>query len=321
MAGLSTLPPLVRSLRPVKTLEANIEKGRLPHAILLKGEDLGTLESVAKALADSLLIAAGKPESHPDFFTLRPAGKARFIIVGKRNSDLPNTMRLLIHELNQSSNQGGYKVAVVYEADRMNAPAANAFLKTLEEPPPQTLILLLTTRPYDVIETIRSRCFQFKIPSKSAATESVEWREWLTDYREWIQWLHRHPDEARKQPDKAIFMAYGLISRFVTQVEVASSENWDQHKTTIPESMTDEEVEALQIGLRKGVRDKLLIEIEESTRAAAIHLSHHVPFPSQPLTQAIASLESAMGLLALNMKDDAALEGFFLKSLKIWTNR
>ena len=55
------------------------------------------------------------------------------------------------------------------------------------------------------------------------------------------------------------------------------------------------------------------------TRFAAIELSHEVPFPSDSLTQAVAALESCMGLLALNMKDDAAMESFFLKSLKIWT--
>ena len=83
--------------------------------------------------------------------------------------------------------------------------------------------------------------------------------------------------------------------------------------------MSDEEIDALKVGLQKGVRDKLLIEIEENTRLAAIELSHTVPFPALKLAQAIAALESITGLLALNMKDDAALESFFLKSLKIWT--
>jgi len=319
MPGLSSLPPAIRSLRPVQTLEANLARGRLAHAILLKGEDLNLLETVAVALAGNLLEAKGDPTHHADFFTLRPAKRARFIVVGQRDKDEPNTMRRLIRDLNQSSNQGGYKVAVVYEADRMNPAAANAFLKTLEEPPPQTIILLLSTRPYDLIDTIRSRCFQFKIPSRSAASESPEWAAWLEDYRGWIKWLHRDAAEARAHPDRAILQMYGLIARFTDHIENISGAAWSEQEDSLPDSMTDEEIEALKVGMRKGERDKLLIEIEENTRLAAIELSHEVPFPAQLLARAIEALESTTGLLALNMKDDAAIESFLLQSLKIWT--
>ena len=319
MAGLSALPPSLKSLRPVRTLEANLEKGRLPHAILLKGEDLLSLEKVAHALAASLLETDHDPSLHPDFFTLRPAKRARYIIVGKRGSEESNTMRRLIRDLNQSSNQGGYKVAVIYEADRMNPAAANAFLKTLEEPPRQTLMLLLSTRPYELIETIRSRCFQFKIPARLRTSEDPAWITWLEDYRHWIKWLHMEPQDARAHPDKAVLRMYGLITRFVQRVEAASAEAWEAQEAGLPETITEEEIEALKVGMQKGVRDKLLVEIEENTRLAAIEMSHHVPFPAPLLTRAINSLESITGLLALNMRDDAAMEAFFLQSLKIWT--
>lgn len=319
MPGLSSLPPAIRSLRPVRTLEANLKKGRLAHAILLKGDELTVLESVSHALAHALLESRGDPTHHADFFTLRPAGKSRGIKVGERNKDLPNTMRHLIRQLNQTSNQGGYKVAVIYEADRMNASAANAFLKTLEEPPAQTVILLLTTRPYELMETIRSRCFQFKIPSQLRTSDSPEWTAWLTEYREWIKWLHTQPEQARHGPDRAIMQMYGLITRFVATVQAASDDVWEEQESHISDTISDDEIEALKVGLLKGVRDKLLIEIEEQTRLAAIELSHVVPFPAARLTRAISELESITGLLALNMKDDAALECFFLNSLKIWT--
>lgn len=320
MPGLSALPPAIRSLRPVKTLEANLDKGRLAHAILLKGEDLELLENVALALAGTVLDTSADPEKHPDFFTLRPAKKSRSIAVGKRRENLPNTVRKLINDLNQSSNQGGYKVAVIHEADRMNAQAANAFLKTLEEPPRQTLILLLSTRPYELMETIRSRCFQFKIPARLRAYENPDWDRWLEDYRGWIKWLHLNPDEARRQVDRAMLQAYGLISRFVDIVEHEGSRTLKNKDPETTRDLADEELEALKVGLLKGVRDKLLVEVEESSRLAAIQLSHEVPFPAQNLAQAIAALESTTGLLALNMKDDAALEGFFLQSLKIWAS-
>ena len=318
MPGLDSLPASLRSLRPVRTLEKNLEKGRLAHALLLKGEDLGQLEEVALALAKAVLESSGRPAAHPDFFTLRPAKRARFITIGKRDSDDPNTVRRLIRDLNQSSNQGGYKVALVYEADRMNGSAANAFLKTLEEPPKQTLILLLSTRPYDLMETIRSRCFQFKIPSRTKADSDPAWQAWITDYRRWIKWLHLSPREARSHPDRAILQAYGLICRLVDKIEADTGQIWREQEDSITETLTEDEREALKIGLQKGVRDKLLIEIEENTRLAAIELSHEVPFPALLLTQAIAALESCTGLLALNMKDDAALESFLLQSLRIW---
>ena len=100
MTGLATLPPEVRALRPVQTLEQNLARGRLPHALMLKGDDPLVLESVAQALASALLGAKVSPASHPDYFTLRPSGKARGIIVGQRHGEQPNTVRHLIRELN-----------------------------------------------------------------------------------------------------------------------------------------------------------------------------------------------------------------------------
>lgn len=320
MPGLSDLPPEIRSLRPVRTLEANLGKGRLAHAILLKGEDLDSLEKVAFALAAAVLGNTDAPDRHPDCFTLRPARKSRSIAVGKRGENTPNTVRRLINDLNQTSNQGGYKVAVIHEADRMNAQSANAFLKTLEEPPPRTLILLLSTRPYELMETIRSRCFQFKIPARLKAYENPDWARWLEDYRGWIKWVHREPDEARRQVGRAMLQAYGLISRFVDIVESEGSAALKSQDPEMIKALADDELDALKVGLLKGVRDKLLVEVEECSRLAAIDLSHEVPFPAQNLERAIAALEATTGLLALNMKDDAALEGFFLKSLKIWAS-
>lgn len=69
----------------------------------------------------------------------------------------------LIPWLDETSYAGGWKVAVVSEAERMNDSAANAFLKTLEEPPPQTLILLVTASSQMLLPTIRSRCQQIDI--------------------------------------------------------------------------------------------------------------------------------------------------------------
>lgn len=70
----------------------------------------------------------------------------------------PMTIRSLIHFLRRLAFQGAYKVAVVADAHRMNPASANAFLKTLEEPPPRTVIFLLTSSAEGMLPTILSRC-------------------------------------------------------------------------------------------------------------------------------------------------------------------
>lgn len=319
MPGLDALPPFLRGQRAVRTLEASMAGGRMAHGILLKGDDLGVLEQVALALAGQLLRADGAVQRHPDLFTLRPAKKSRTITVGERDGEESNSMRALIRNLQQTSNQGGYKVALIYEADRMNSSAANAFLKTLEEPPRQTLMLLLSVRPYDLLPTIRSRCFQFRISGFLDAQPIDGWDGWLEDYRGWIRWLHTRADEARSQPERAILQAYGLIARFSAILEHAMEEDWTAREAKLPELLKDDEVDALRVGLSKGLRDRLLRDIEEATRLAALELSHVAPFPAQQLARVIAALEAVPGWLVLNMKDETALEGFFLSSLRLWT--
>ena len=56
------------------------------------------------------------------------------------------------------ASQGGRKVSIIFDADRMNAAASNSFLKTLEEPPANSLLLLVTAHPEMLLETVLSRC-------------------------------------------------------------------------------------------------------------------------------------------------------------------
>ena len=115
---------------------------------------------------------------HPDLFHLRPAGKMRIISVEKT--------RELISDLSRTSNQGGGKVALIHEADRMRKESANAFLKTLEEPPPDTYLLLLTTRPNSMLPTIRSRCLTMRFKSKKQERNDQDWIDWKERYEQWI---------------------------------------------------------------------------------------------------------------------------------------
>ena len=70
---------------------------------------------------------------------------------------------LLSHKLNMKSSMGGYKVSIIWLAERMNVECSNKLLKLLEEPPQKTVFLLVTEAPGQLLETIRSRVQRFDI--------------------------------------------------------------------------------------------------------------------------------------------------------------
>lgn len=79
---------------------------------------------------------------------------------------------VLSHKLNMKSSQGGYKVSLIWLPERMNLTCANKLLKLLEEPPLQTVFLLVSEEPERLLETIRSRVQRFVVPR--IATEDIE---------------------------------------------------------------------------------------------------------------------------------------------------
>lgn len=317
----ASLPPEISQSRPVRVIQASLERGRLAHGILLHGDDLLTLENVALALAGELLgCDHDRVVHHPDFFTLRPAKKARLIRIGERGGEEPNTMRQLLRGVSQSSNQGGRKVAVVYEADRMNNATANAFLKTLEEPPRDTTLLLLTTRPYTLLDTIRSRCFNFRLPSRGSGLDHPAWSEWREAYRQWLREITGMKTDAGARAE-AVMGAYGLIIRFNEAVETLSDEVWERASALLPDTLDDDERAAHETGVRKSLRSDLFREIEECTRAFAIEHSQSEEYPALHLARLTEELERLVGLLEVNLKEDAALERFLHESLRLWNLR
>lgn len=87
---------------------------------------------------------------YPEFYVVRPVSKARMIQVEQ--------MHELMSNLSLTAGPRRKKVGLILDADCMGVQAQNAFLKTLEEPDPDTLILLCTTQPRQLLPTIRSRC-------------------------------------------------------------------------------------------------------------------------------------------------------------------
>lgn len=313
----NSLPEALRHIRAVDVLERSLTQNRLAHGILLHGESLKSLESIVRAIAAQLLETDRDPFEHPDCFLLRPSGKARLIKVGK--TDDSNSMRKLVVDIAKSSNQGGRKVGIVFDADRMNAASANAFLKTLEEPPEGTTLFLLTTRPYDLLDTIRSRCLNFRIPAEMEAIPHADWEGWTVDYRDWLGMLLAGPN---KQTIPHIMMAaYGLNERFQKILKEMTKSGWAEQKDTLPEHITSDEKDAMEVGLSKGYRRQLFGEIEKATAQFSREVEALNPgeLPASALHRATEALERAAGLMEINFNQVAALELFFLSSLRIWT--
>jgi len=318
MQARTAWPSELEGTPAIAVIERAITSGRLSHGLLLQGENIQLLQSVAHAIADRLLNVPGAsahftPEQHPDCFHLRPAGKMRQI-------SAENT-RELINKIQVSPAVAPKKVAILVEADRMHLTAANIFLKTLEEPPADTTILLLTTRPYNLLPTIRSRVQSFRFPSAASFVDAMGWPEWMTDYQAWLARL-ASSKPSRKGAAEHIFALYGLTARFSMLLELATAEQWNKQKEKLPPDLKEEEQEAMQTGISNGLKARLFADIEKATRGFAIPaLTQGDEALRNPLTETIDALERCFGLLGVNLREDAALEDFLLATLRIWTRR
>jgi DNA polymerase-3 subunit delta' len=260
-------------------------------------------------------------KDHPDYLALRPKGKMRLIPIGKAENPEPGTMREFLPKLYVTSAVAAQKVAIVYEADRMNVESANAFLKTLEEPPPHTTLLLLTTRPYALLPTIRSRVLHFRFPSSGLSVNADGWPAWLDDYRAWLRRLTEPVADKRTVADH-IFAIYGLVARFGAVLDFATAEVWKQQKEKLPADIKDDEIEAIETGIANGIRLRLFAEIEGATRAfAQPSLAAGDAHTRRAFTASVDELEHAVGLLRLNLNESAALEAYLLAALRLWARR
>ncbi|HUW49814.1 MAG TPA: DNA polymerase III subunit delta' [Sulfuricella sp.] len=173
-------------------------KPSLPNAILLQGRiGIGKLH-LGRTLAQALLcespLASGEPcehcgacnwfktGNHPDFRLLEPAADAigeaeeqskpadkkasRFITVAQ--------VRELADFVNLTTHRNGLRIILVHPAEAMNVNAANALLKTLEEPPPDTLFILVSHHSQRLLPTVRSRCQKIDIPLPERKT-ALSW--------------------------------------------------------------------------------------------------------------------------------------------------
>lgn len=158
------------------------DEQRLPHALLLSGAPgIGKLR-FARALLATLLCeqprgfqACGSCHacqlhaggSHPDVRELTPEE-------GKRQIGIDQVRRLQQFTAQSAHRDGGRKLALIHPAEAMNPYTANAVLKTLEEPAGDTVLILLSHSPSQLLATIRSRCMQMPFPLP-ARDQSLNW--------------------------------------------------------------------------------------------------------------------------------------------------
>ena len=161
-------------------LQAAYAADRMPHALLIHEAPGAGGEWLALRAAQIVLcskpdtapcgectgcrrVAAGQ---HPDLMFLRPIEDSQQIRIEQ--------VRELSEELALTSHSGLYKVALVSPADALNRFAANALLKTLEEPSARTLLILVATQPSRLPATILSRCQRIRVRAPTRS-EAVAW--------------------------------------------------------------------------------------------------------------------------------------------------
>jgi len=293
---------------PIVALKKRLHEGALHHGILLLGKSVPSAENAALLLAQELLSLDQETGIHPDLFHLHPTGKARIITVEKT--------RELISIINRTSNQGGCKVAIIHEADRMRKEAANAFLKTLEEPPPDTFILLTTSRPYSLLATIRSRCLLVRLPKEKNLESDQDWETWKNDYQEWILCLLDR-ENLKKDRVSPLFQAYGLAASLLALIS-QKSDTLAKEARQQSIHMEEKERDAQEAGLRRGIRSHILAKLADATRSVVVDQANLPQFGIK-LSRVLRCLEKNTGLMEVNLKDDAAMEDFYLSSLRIWT--
>ena len=153
------------------------QTSRFAHAYLIVGEPRGPAGELAVRILQMLFCTAKNPpcgacdrcrqvaaRTWADAFWVEPEKKSRIISI--------DALRYgLLHSITQTSLAGGWKAGVILGADCLKEAAANAFLKTLEEPPPQTIFLLLTNAPHQLLSTVVSRCQRVDVSGETALPE------------------------------------------------------------------------------------------------------------------------------------------------------
>jgi DNA polymerase-3 subunit delta' len=254
---------------------------------------------------------------------VRPESKSRIITIDQ--------IRELLHTVSLKPTEAPWKVAVIVGADRLNPQAANAFLKTLEEPPPRSALLLLSTDPERILETVLSRCLRLTFAGESGPHLDPAHASWLAEF-----------SHIAMESKKSLLSRYRLLGALLAKLtsmkaeaEKALTERspLEQHDDIEPRLRDKWEAElaaAIEAEYR-GRRGELLVALQWWLRDVWLHAlslsSGLLSFPHlanaaqavgtriSPMDalQNIEVLEQTQRLLASNVQEALALEVGLLK--------
>jgi DNA polymerase III subunit delta' len=324
----------------VQLLQRSLAKGRLGHAYLFSGTDLDTLGAGARTLAKTLNCEnppARSPnglaldccdsclscrkiegENHPDVRWVRPESKSRVITIDQ--------MRELMQTVHLKPTQAAYKVSIIVAADRLNVQAANAFLKTLEEPPADSILVLLSTESHRILETIISRCLRLNFAGESSQFKDPIFVSWLTEF-----------GNLAAETKSTLLGKYKLLSLILnrlnglkdsiteslekrspletaTDIEPSLREKWEEELKAAIEAEYRKQRAELLAGLQWWMRDVWLLTLRMGQeRLSFPQLSSTAQKVAQRVSteQAVANLEQLeklQRLLATNVQEALALE-------------
>lgn len=331
-----------KQMQGVQLLQRSLARGRLGHAYLFTGVQLDDLELLARTLAKTLncqqpiktngaatdccdeCLSCRKidNETHADIHWARPESKSRVVTVEQ--------MRDLMQQIQLKPTEAEFKVAVIAGADRLNAQAANAFLKTLEEPPSNSVLILLSTEPSRILETILSRCLRLNFSGDGARSLDAAHAEWLEKFGA-LAGGEQKSLLARYRLLDVLLQKLGEIRSRVDESLTARSplEKYDDVEKDLREKWETELAAAIEAEYRRHRADLLLLvqwwlrDVWLHTLAAGKDL---LKFPAVSGTEAVArritprlalenlqTLESAQRLLHTNVQEALTLEVSLLK--------
>jgi len=326
----------------VQLLQRSLARGRLGHAYLFTGHRLEELELLARTLAKTLncqkpIKTGGAAtdccdeclscrkidhETHTDIHWARPESRSRVVTVEQ--------MRDLMREIQLKPTEAEYKVAIIAAADRLNPQAANAFLKTLEEPPAQSVLILLSTEPQRILETILSRCLRLNFSTESNYQPDEAQSEWLAQFGA-LEAGEQKSLLGRYRLLDVLLQKLGEIRTRVDEALTARSplQRYDDVEKDLRERWEDELTAAIEAEYRRQRADLLLLvqwwlrDVWLRTLAVGGELLN---FPKMAGAEAIAkkisprqalenlqTLEQTQRLLHTNVQEALALEVGLLK--------
>ena len=261
------------------SLRRAFSEQRLAHAYIIVGAPRGSGLIFAETLLK--LIFCKGPEApcnacpgckragqhrHPDAYWLEPEKKSRVIGIGKHSPYEDGIRTSILDPLSRSAYEGGWKAGVLLAADRMTEQAANALLKTLEEPAARTLLLLVTDQPQALMPTILSRCQRVDLGGGDAIADAP-WRAELMDI------LRRETGQGSVEKLVLAGRLKGLLDKIKAELEEQEDVPVDGRNAGqdgADEEDAEDELEAARAVVEARVQAKLIRERGEMLKTWAL---------------------------------------------------